>query len=118
MKCVKQGPLGHQYLYLQYMDRVAWRKLCIEKKNCTLAEIIFFSIFHNATCGSIQLKQDKVTTAQYCILKVKKRKFTQTLTHTPIHTRFSYSEKFGVNLGKQSFNDGISSISKSHVWDL
>ena len=32
MKCVKQGPLGHQYLYLQYMDKVAWRRLCIEKK--------------------------------------------------------------------------------------
>ena len=32
------------------------------------------NLFHNATCGWIQLKQGKVTTAQYYILKVKKRK--------------------------------------------
>ena len=46
------------------------------------------SMFHNATCGSIQLKQDKVTTAQYCILKVKKkkRKFTNMNAHTDSHT--------------------------------
>ena len=44
--------------------------------------------FHNATCGSIQLKQDQVTNAQYCILKVKKRKFTN--AHTDSHNNKFY----------------------------
>ena len=44
------------------------------------------------------IKQDKVTTAQYCILRVKKKENSQTWTHTPIHTRFSNSVNSGVNL--------------------
>ena len=43
-------------------------------------------IFHNATCGSIRLKQDKVTTAQYCILQVKERKLTNMNAHADSHT--------------------------------
>ena len=74
-------------------------------------------MFHNATCGWIQWKQGNVSNAQYCILKDKKRKFTQTLTHIQIHKHFSYSEKSGVNLGKQLYDDGISITFKSPVRD-